>query len=207
MCGQGIIALTTALLDNGVFAYDRAALQNGMPWWFDEEDNGAGSALSAPATASDTQLAVVHPGRFHVGDLVENENELMQVTAVGATHLSVPRALSGTRAAAHDAGPVVATPQQVQQGLGYLGQPTDAPYPIASSATNLLSNGSFDAGTLAPWTLALSPTVSATVGLDPSTFVDGASSAAITVTSTNLWFQGAELNQGPLALSGKPAFM
>src|SRR5262249_37403534 len=70
--------LPSALMDNGVFVYDQGATQEGTPWWFDEYDNGAGTALTSGVGATGTSLPVVNSGLFHIGDTVEVEDELMR---------------------------------------------------------------------------------------------------------------------------------
>lgn len=198
--------LATALLDDGGYSYDRGPAAAGTPWWFDEYDNGAGTALAQNISSTDDHIPVVNQALFQPGDTLTVEGELMRVKSTSPGLIYVTRGISSTVPSAHDAGAVVATPQQVQQGKGYLGQPLGAAYVVGSGTTNLISNGSFDTGSLTPWTLAVSPTVSATAGLDSSTYVDGMASASVTVNSVNLWYQGAELTQGPFALRGNQSY-
>ena len=198
--------LTTALLSDGSYSFDRGATQNGTPWWFDEYDNGAGTALTASVSATSTQLPVARSASFATGQSVQVEGELMTVTAVASGLLGVTRGQGGTTAASHSAGSVVATAQQVQAGLGYLGQALGAAYPVQAPGANLLANPSFDLGTLAPWSLYLMNGAAGTASLDTGNQVDGAASAKIvasTVTSSDV---GVQFGQTNLSLVGSKSY-
>jgi hypothetical protein len=172
--------LTSALLDDGAFVYDRGATQEGTPWWFDEYDKGAGTALASAINSTTTSIPVIHTNRFRVGDTVVVEDEMMRVLAIGKNRLRVLRSINGTYPASHEAGQVVATMAQVQAGLGYLGRPLGPASTIGISTTNLVPNGSFK-NNLLPWTLYAKTTPAATVVRIPTIAVKGTSAARITV--------------------------
>lgn len=86
-------------------------------------------ALTSGVTAADTALTVSSTGgadawgdtpRFSVGDLIRIDDELMRVTAVTETALTVRRAENGTTAAAHATGAPIGVyiPGFVVESLG-----------------------------------------------------------------------------------------
>jgi hypothetical protein len=198
--------LTTALLDNGAYTFDRGATQNGTPWWFDEYDGGAGTALTADVSASATLLPVANSVAFAPGQTVEVEGELMQVTLVAPGLLTVTRGQGGTTAVSHSAGSVVATPQQVQAGLGYLGQPLGPAYLVQPAGPNQLGNPSFDQGTLSPWVLQLQSGAAATASLDTSSKVDGTASAKIAVSAVTKSDLATQFGQIHVSLVGGTSY-
>jgi Hypothetical glycosyl hydrolase family 15 len=117
------LGVGAALLGAGYVTYDHGWLDHGHPWWFDEYDGGAGSALSQPIAAAAMLLPVVHPRRFQRGDIVLLDLEAARVLRVLDNSLLVQRGIAGTTPAWHPARTVVATPAQRARMRGYLGQP------------------------------------------------------------------------------------
>ena len=111
-----------SLLGEGYAAYDRGWIAHGDPWWFDEYDGGAGSALTRRVDAAATVVPVARPRRFHVGDVVLIDQEAMQVRRVLAESLLARRGVMGTTPVWHMARTVVTTERQRAQGHGYLGR-------------------------------------------------------------------------------------
>ncbi len=117
------LAVGASLLGNGYVAYDYGWLDHGTPWWFDEYDDGAGSALVRAVNATTTRLPVAHLRSFKAGDVVLLDSEAARVVNLGLHWLVVQRGVLGTTPAPHIARTVVTTLQQRMDGSGYLGRP------------------------------------------------------------------------------------
>jgi hypothetical protein len=117
------LGVGAALLGAGYVAYDYGWLDHGYPWWFDEYDGGAGSALAQPVDAAAMLLPVVHPQRFRRGDVVLLDLEAARVLRVLRTSLLVQRGILDTVPAWHRARTAVTTPAQRARMRGYLGRP------------------------------------------------------------------------------------
>ncbi|MCA1600014.1 MAG: hypothetical protein LC769_13585, partial [Chloroflexi bacterium] len=111
-----------SLLGDGYAAYDRGWIAHGDPWWFDEYDGGAGSALTQQVDAAATVVPVARPWRFHAGDVVLVDQEAMRVRRVLTESLLAQRGVMGTTPVWHIARTVVTTERQRAQGHGYLGR-------------------------------------------------------------------------------------
>ncbi len=111
-----------SLLGDGYAAYDRGWIAHGDPWWFDEYDGGAGSALTQRVDAAATVVPVARPWRFHAGDVVLVDQEAMRVRRVLTESLLAQRGVMGTTPVWHIARTVVTTERQRAQGHGYLGR-------------------------------------------------------------------------------------
>ncbi len=125
--------LASALLGDGLYAYDEGWHHHGAAWMFDEYDDGAGTALLNDTPVTATYLDVRSPAQFRVGDMLIVGREQMRVTGVGAQRLSVERGIGGTEVVSHPAHTVVATAAQIAAGSGYLGQPAGGAQVLASS--------------------------------------------------------------------------
>ena len=111
-----------SLLGEGYAAYDRGWIAHGDPWWFDEYDGGAGSALTQRVDAAATLVPVAHPRRFHAGDVVLVDQEAIRVRRVLTESLLAQRGVMGTTPVWHIARTAVTTERQRAQGHGYLGR-------------------------------------------------------------------------------------
>jgi len=148
--------LATALLSNGFYSYDEGWHKHGVVWNFDEYDNGAGSAVLTDVGKGDTYIRVRRTFQFRIGDIVQVGREQMQVRDLGSWNLIVQRGVGGTAVTTHPAGSVIATPVQIAEGAGYLGQPLGAAYPLNPPlhGPNLVANGNFVGGSRG-WSLLI----------------------------------------------------
>lgn len=137
--------LASALMGNGFYSYDEGWHRHGVVWNFDEYDDGAGSAVLHDIAPRDTYIRVRDTFKFHIGETVLVGREEMKVRDLGSWNLIVQRGVNGTRATSHPAGSVIATPAQIARGIGYLGQPLGAPFPLQAPprGPNLVANGAF----------------------------------------------------------------
>ncbi len=127
------LAVGVALLGSGYVAYDYGWIDHGYPWWFDEYDRGAGSATSAVTDADSMLVPVVHPARFHPGDVVLIDEEAARVVRVLTRSLLLQRGVLGTVPAWHPPRTTVTTRAQRAAGHGYLGAPLGPAYLVPTA--------------------------------------------------------------------------
>lgn len=83
-------------------AITRADLRNKIrdklnDWWIDQDDINQGGGISSAATTA----TVTNGSKFHEGDLIEIEDEIIKVTSVATNELTIIRGYKGSTAASH----------------------------------------------------------------------------------------------------------
>lgn len=148
--------LTTALVNGNGFFGNKAEIPNerahGTDAWYDEYDNGAGSAIDEISVNETTNQINITKGtgqKFKPGDVIYLTSETMKVTSVAQGDktdvLTVERAFVTNQQRSflgptitpqpvkHQLGEKVYTMAQAKSGKGYLGMPTSNPSSDCSS--------------------------------------------------------------------------
>lgn len=159
---QNIRLYMTAVLclTDGAFCFDFGSTTHGQPYVVDEEDMGAGTALTVALTAGATSLQVNSTTPFQQGDTVKvpldyvngtnvaGEEAMTVGTITDATHMNVTRGITyggnvQTKGVAQ-VGAKVRTLAQQRAGKGWMGRRMANPLDnFAGLGANLFANSDF----------------------------------------------------------------